>query len=77
MQRLQQFYSRKGLIWIWGAMGDILLVIGIVTAGINTTISGFTPVVWFLLAFACYVGMFFVIALRVLNHLEATQLKSA
>lgn len=73
MQRLQQLYARKELIWIWGAVGDILLVIGIVAAAMNTTISGFTPVVWLLLAFACYVGMFFVITLRILIHLEASQ----
>ncbi len=73
MQQLQQFYSRKELIWVWGILGDILLIVGVVTAAVNTTISGFTPLLWVLLALACYVGMFFVITLRLLTHLEARQ----
>ena len=31
----------------------IFLFIGIITAALNVTISGFTPVVWFLLSFWC------------------------
>jgi hypothetical protein len=31
----------------------IFLFIGIITASLNVTISGFTPIVWFLLSFWC------------------------
>ena len=31
----------------------ILLFAGIITAALNVTISGFTPIVWFLLSFWC------------------------
>ena len=31
----------------------IFLFIGIITAALNLTISGFTPIIWFLLCFWC------------------------
>ena len=33
----------------------IFLFIGIITSSLNVTISGFTPIVWFLLSFWCVI----------------------
>jgi len=53
-----------------GIIGDILLVVGIVTAALNTSIAGFTPVVWILLAFVLYITMIFSAVLRIMRRLE-------
>ena len=62
----------KADIFICGAgiIGNIFLVVGIVTAALDTSIAGFTPVVWMLLAFILYVTMIFCVALRIMTHLE-------
>jgi hypothetical protein len=72
MEGLLNFWSRAG-IFICGAgmVGNILLVIGIVAAALDTSIAGFTPVVWLLLAFILYVTMIFCVTLRIMTHLEA------
>lgn len=53
-----------------GFIGDILLVVGIVTAALSISIAGFTPVVWILLAFALYITMIFSTVLRIMRRLE-------
>ena len=53
-----------------GIIGNILLVVGIVTAALNTSIAGFTPVVWILLAFVLYITMIFSAVLRIMRRLE-------
>ena len=42
-----------------------------VTAALDTSIAGFTPVVWMLLAFILYVTMIFSVVLRIMTHLES------
>jgi hypothetical protein len=71
MEWLLNFWCRKD-VFICGAgfIGDILLVVGIVTAALNTSIAGFTPVVWILLAFALYITMIFSTVLRIMRRLE-------
>lgn len=56
-----------------GIIGNVLLLIGIITAALNTSIVGFTPVVWILLAFVLYVTMIFSATLRIMTHLESGQ----
>jgi len=48
-----------------------LLIVGIVTAAIGLTIGGFLPLYWFLLALACYLGMIWVVTMRILARLES------
>jgi hypothetical protein len=71
MEWLLRFWSRTD-VFICGAgiIGDILLVVGIVTAVLNTSIAGFTPVVWILLAFVLYITMIFSAVLRIMRRLE-------
>lgn len=74
MDWLLRFWRRKGVfVCCSGILGDILLVIGIITAALDRNISGFTPVVWILLAFVCYVTMIFSVVLNILRHLETRQ----
>ena len=69
---LLKFWCRKG-IFVCGAgiIGNVFLLIGIITAALNTSIAGFTPVVWMLLAFILYVIMIFSVTLRIMTHLES------
>ncbi len=56
-----------------GLIGNVLLLIGLVTAALNTSIAGFTPTIWILLAFILYVTMIFSVVLRIMTRLESKQ----
>ena len=67
-----KFWCRKGIFVCGsGIIGNVFLLIGIITAALNTSIAGFTPVVWMLLAFILYVIMIFSVTLRIMTHLES------
>ncbi len=69
---LLKFWCRKGIFVCGsGIIGNVFLLIGIITAALNTSIAGFTPVVWMLLAFILYVIMIFSVTLRIMTHLES------
>ncbi len=72
VERLLKLWCRKD-IYVCGAgiVGNILLLTGILTAALDARILGFTPVIWVLLAFICYVTMIFSVALNILVRLEA------
>jgi len=71
---LLKFWCRSD-IFVCGAglIGNVFLVVGIVTAALDTSIAGFTPVVWVLLAFILYVTMIFSVLLRIMTRLEVKQ----
>jgi membrane protein implicated in regulation of membrane protease activity len=73
-KQLIKFWCRAD-IFICGAgiIGDVLLVIGLITAALNTNISGFTPLIWILLAFILYVVMILCAVLRIMDRLESRQ----
>lgn len=58
------------LMWLFGAFGDALAIIGILLAIKQTTLGGLSPVVWLLFAIICYIAMIWVIAVRILVTLE-------
>ncbi len=69
---LLKFWGRKGIfICASGIIGNVFLLMGIITAALDTSIAGFTPVVWMLLAFILYVTMIFSVTLRIMTHLES------
>ena len=70
MEKLMSLAAQTLFIWYFGIVGDVLLTIGIVTAAIGTTIGGFTPMMWFSLAIACYLGIIWVVTMRILARLE-------
>jgi len=70
MKELTKLAVDPFFMWYFGVMGDVLLIVGIVTTVMGTTIAGFTPVLWFLLAICSYLGMIWVVALRILTRLE-------
>ncbi len=72
VERLLKLWCRKD-IYVCGAgiVGNILLLTGILTAALDVRIAGFTPVIWILLAFVCYMAMIFSVALNILIRLEA------
>lgn len=69
---LLKFWCRSDIfVCAAGLIGNVFLVVGIVTAALDTSIVGFTPVVWMLLAFILYVTMIFSVVLRIMTHLES------
>jgi hypothetical protein len=74
MESILSFWRRKE-VFVCGAgiAGNVLLLVGIVTAALNTAIAGLTPVVWILLSFICYVTMIFSVVLNILHKLEASK----
>ena len=71
MEELTKSAAHPLFMWFFGILGDALLIVGIVTAAMKVTIAGFTPMSWFLLAIPCYLGMIWVVTLRILAHLES------
>ena len=59
-----------------GIVGDCLLIIGIVTAVINVSISRFTPSIWIALALVCDAGVIFLALLRIVKKLEEKRMPS-
>ena len=49
----------------------VLLIVGIVTAALNVTFGGFTPIMWFLLALADLVIITCSEVLRIADFLES------
>ena len=70
MEKLMEWLTQPACIW-FGGLGDTLLIVGIVTAAIGLTIGGFSPIYWFLLALVCYLGMIWVVTMRILARLES------
>lgn len=71
MCKLTECVKKPVWIWLTGGLGKALLIVGIVTAAMNVTIAGFTPVTWLLLALACYSGIICVVTMRILDQLES------
>jgi len=71
MKKLMECMTKPAAIWYFGGLGDALLIVGIITAAIGLTIGGFMPIYWFLLALACYLGMIWVVTMRILARLES------
>lgn len=61
MTFLIKMMESRAMMWLCGAFGDALVIVGIVFAALNTSVAGFTPIVWFLLAMVFYV--YFVISM--------------
>lgn len=53
------------------ALAMVLLIVGIVTAALNVTFGGFTPIMWFLLALANLVIITCGEVLRIADFLES------
>jgi len=70
MGELTKLATHSFFMWYFGIVGDALLIVGIITAAMDITIAGFTPMLWFLLAIASYLGMVWAVTLRILKHLE-------
>ncbi|MFQ6121960.1 MAG: hypothetical protein ACE5LA_02745 [Dehalococcoidales bacterium] len=71
MKNLTKWLTQPICIWCCGGLGDALLIVGIVTAAIRLSVGGFAPIYWFVLAFACYFGMIWVVLMRILVRLES------
>jgi hypothetical protein len=57
MEKLLKATSRKEFIVFLRLSGTASLIVGIVTAAMDKAFGGFTPIFWFLLAFAGFFGV--------------------
>jgi len=71
MKKLVECTAKPACLCCLGSLGVVLLIVGIVTAAINATFAAFTPIIWFLLALACYLGMIWVVLMQILARLES------
>ena len=70
MNNLIKSIANPSFMWLFGIMGDALLIVGLFAAIKKVTIAGFTPVSWFLLAISCYLGMIWIVTLCILARVE-------
>jgi Na+/citrate or Na+/malate symporter len=70
MDKLLNFMSRKEPIVFYRLLGVALLIVGIVTAVMDKSFGGFTPIFWFLLAFASFLGVLCNQSYRAIRLLE-------
>ncbi len=71
MKKLIGWVIQPWCVWCLTAFGKALLVVGIITAVIGKSFGGFTPILWFLLAFACYLIAILVVTMQILSRLES------
>ena len=70
MEDIMRYAANPLLMWLFGASGDALAIIGIILAVKQTTLGGLSPVVWLLFAIICYMAMIWVVGVRILVALE-------
>ena len=71
MKRLAECTAKPACLCCLGSLGVVLLIVGIVTAAMKVSFGGFSPIYWFVLAFACYLGIIWVVLMRILARLES------
>jgi hypothetical protein len=57
MKTLLKTMARNEPIVCFRVLGVALLIVGIVTAAMDKPFGGWTPIYWFLLAFASFLGV--------------------
>jgi ABC-type transport system involved in multi-copper enzyme maturation permease subunit len=70
MEDILRSAAHPFFMWLFGAFGDALAIIGIVVAVKQTTLAGLSPVLWLLFAIICYMAMIWVVVMRILVALE-------
>ena len=75
MDKLLNFMSRKELIVFYRFLGVASLIVGIITAAMGKAFGDWTPIYWFLLAFAAFSGVLCNELYRVILLLEGKKEK--
>lgn len=70
MTALLKMLAEPAMLWLCGACGDSLVIVGIVTAALDRQIAGFTPITWILLGMVFYFYFIISIAARIMVSLE-------
>jgi hypothetical protein len=70
MTALIRMLTEPAILWLCGACGDALVIVGIITAALDKQIAGFTPVTWILLGMTFYFYFIISIAARIMVSLE-------
>ena len=66
MSEIIRSLSNLACMWIFGALGDMLVITGIVNEARDLTLAHIDPLAWFLLGVVCYMGMLWIVALKIL-----------
>jgi hypothetical protein len=70
MTALIKMLTEPAMLWLCGALGDALVIVGIVTAALNEQIAGFTPLTWILVGMVFYFYFIISLAARIMVSLE-------
>jgi hypothetical protein len=70
IEKLLESTARNGWIFFLRILGVALLITGIVTAALGTTLAGLTPVFWALLALGSFLGVICNSLFRIVLNLE-------
>jgi len=70
IDKLLELTAQKGWIFFLRILGVALVIAGLITAALNVTLAGFTPLLWILLALASFLGVICNSLFRIVIHLE-------
>ena len=70
MTALIKMLTEPAMLWLCGACGDTLVIVGVITAALDKQIAGFAPVTWILLGMTFYFYFIISIAARIMVSLE-------
>jgi hypothetical protein len=70
IEKLLELTARKGWIFFLRILGVVLVIAGLITAALNVTLAGFTPILWIVLALASFLGVICNSLFRIVIHLE-------
>lgn len=70
VERSLELTLRKGWVFFLRILGVALVIIGLITAALNITLAGFTPILWILLALASFLGVICNSLFRIVINLE-------
>ncbi len=71
VDKLLKIIARKETIFALRSLGEVMLPIGIITAALDKSFGGWTPIYWFLLSFAFFLLVICSELLRVILQLES------
>jgi len=74
MAKLQELTWRPGFILGFRLFGFVMMLAGILAASLNLTFGGFTPMYWFFIGFASFLGAICNTLFRIRALLEKNRL---
>ena len=70
IERFMHAMAQNRVIVFFRILGLTLVIVGIITAALNVTLAGFTPVLWVLLGICSFLGVICHTLYRIVMSLE-------